>query len=107
MKIGDVAKNVTQAAGYTLSAVVLGTSGDIAVVLMILVIASVLAAFESSKFLSAVEVLLTSIVIIMVLKGLWLQSLLLCAFLGVENVAFLIAPVRGWLEQLDKNGGGA
>lgn len=98
-------KNIVQAVLYTLVAFLVGTTTDTMLPMIIIVIAIALAAFESSRFLSVFEVVLTAVAIIVILKGLWIVAIILLAALAVENIAASLSVVRIWLQKLDQKGG--
>jgi hypothetical protein len=100
-------KNILQALVFGLAAVLLGVQTDVTVSVVLMVVGTIAAAFESSRFLSATEVGISTIAIIFAMKGWWLASLIVLAVLVIENLAFIFAPLRLRLMQLDRQIGQA
>lgn len=94
-------KNVLQSILYGVGAILIGMSANVIFPVCILVVGAVVAAFESSRFLSATEVGLTSIAIVLAMSGQWVASIVFLAVLVAENLAFVFAPLRLRLMQLD------
>ncbi len=94
-------KNILQAVVYGFAAVLIGMMPNVTLAVIFLIVGAIVAAFESSRFLSATEVGLTSIAIVFAMKGWWIASIVLLVILTAENLAFVFAPVRLLLMQLD------
>jgi len=95
-------KNIAQSIIYGLAAVLIGMTPNTTFPVILLVIGAVVAAFESSRFLSATEVGLTTIAIICAIRGWWVVSIVLLVVLVAENLAFVLAPIRLRLMQMDQ-----
>lgn len=95
-------KNIAQSIIYGLAAVLIGMTPDTTFPVILLVIGAVVAAFESSRFLSATEVGLTTIALVCAMRGLWIISIILLVILIIENLAFVFGPIRQRLMELDQ-----
>jgi hypothetical protein len=99
-------KNLVQAILCGVGMYFIGTSDNVELAAYLMVIVAVVAAFESSRFLSATEVGITTLGIVFVMKGWWIAAMVLLAILIAENLAFVLAPVKLWLMKVDERGGG-
>ena len=95
-------KNIVQSVLYGIAAMLLGLMSDVTIAVIFLIVGAIAAAFERSRFLSATEVGLTSIALFCAMKGWWIVSIILLAILIIENLAFVFAPIRQKLMQMDQ-----
>ena len=95
-------KNIAQTIMYAVAIALLAMTTNLTLVVVFLIIAAILAAFESSRYLSAFEVGVTCIALACAMKGWWIAAIVFLAMVIIENLSFAFAQLRQKLIQLDQ-----